>query len=105
MFMKTTTKTLVLLGVAMPLLLVNAAEQANPGARPATPKISDLFTNSIVAKGAGLTITRAQLDEEVIRVKSQVAAQGGQAPPDLDAQVLDGMIKKQLILSKATPAD
>src|SRR5437762_3466235 len=98
--MKKNTKTLVLLGAVAPLLLLSASAQTNSG-RPAAPKLSDLFTNSVVARGTGLNITRAQLDEEVIRVKSQVASQGGTAPPDLDAQVLDGMIKKQLLLNKA----
>jgi len=77
------------------------------GAAPAKPssKVSDLFADTVVAKGKGVEIKRSQLDEEIIRTKAGYAAQQRQAPPDLDQRVLDGLIGAKLILSRATDAD
>ena len=77
------------------------------GAAPAKPssKVSDLFADTVVAKGKGVEIKRSQLDEEIIRTKAGYAAQQRQAPPDLDQRVLDGLIGAKLILSRATDAE
>jgi peptidyl-prolyl cis-trans isomerase C len=107
--MKQNVKRLALLCAAVSLILQYAAGQtgkANAAAAPAPATRATLFTNAVVAKGKGVNITRNELDEEVIRVKSQFAAQGRTAmPPDADAQVLDSLIRKQLILNQATDAD
>ena len=104
--MKRMTKCIVLICALAPGLTLNAATApATNAARPNPSSLSDLFTNSIVARGKGVSVSRAQLDEEVIRVKAQLAAQGRPAPPDVDQDVLDSMIKTQLVLSKATEAD
>jgi len=68
-------------------------------------KLSDLFADTVVAKGKGVEIKRNQLDEEVIRTKAAYAARGNQPPPELDGRVLDGLIGSKLILAKATDAD
>ena len=104
----------------MPLLLVAAfpawgaaPDQPAPtsAAAPATPgfKVSNLFSNSIVAKGKGVEVSRAMLDDEVIRIKSQFSSRGQAMAPEqvatLDRRVLDQLIQIQLLQSKATDAD
>jgi len=78
---------------------------------PAKPagKAADLFPDSVIAKGKGVEVKRSQLDDEVIRVKSQVAARGQAISPEqsslLEKQVLQQLIQFQLMRSKATEAD
>jgi peptidyl-prolyl cis-trans isomerase C len=103
----------LLLGVAV--LTTGRAPAAEPAPTNAAPagkpeaKTPDLFGNPLVAKGKGVEIKRSQLDEEVIRTKSQLAASGRPLPPDQTAQVerqiLEQMINVQLLQAKATEAD
>jgi len=107
--MKIFTKPLILLCAAATLLSVRAAEE--PAATPAKPviKVSDLFTNSIVAKGKGLSISRSQLDDALISIKTGAAARGQTIPPEqmtlLEQNILQRLIQVQLLNSKATDAD
>jgi len=82
----------------------NAAAATKPAANP-----TSLFGNTVVAKGKGVEVTRAQLDEKVIRLKAQAAGRGQSIPPEqmamVDQQVLDQLIQVQLLQSKATDAD
>jgi peptidyl-prolyl cis-trans isomerase C len=82
----------------------NAAGAPKPAGKPAS-----LFGNALVAKGKGVEVTRAQLDEEVIRLKAQAAGRGQTIPPEhmaqVDRQVLDQLIQLQLLQAKATAAD
>jgi peptidyl-prolyl cis-trans isomerase C len=111
--MRKTIECIVLLGALAPLLVSAAssesAGQTNAGAiRQATGAGSALFTNTIVAKGKGVSVTQGDLDEELIRIKSTLAAQGRGLPDDLpmiERQVLDSLISKQLLLVKTTDAD
>jgi len=86
-------------------------EIASAAAAPAKPasKIDDLFSNTVVAKGKGVEVTRALLDDEVIRLKAQMAGRGQTLPPEqvamMDRQVLDQLIQIQLMKAKATDAD
>jgi peptidyl-prolyl cis-trans isomerase C len=79
-----------------------------PAAKPDT-KASDLFGNALVAKGKGVEVKRSQLDADVIRAKSQLAAGGRPVSPDqtalMEQQLLDQMINVQLLRAKATDAD
>jgi peptidyl-prolyl cis-trans isomerase C len=108
-----------ILGFSLPLLLAAAlpagsAEPAPPPPAAAPPaaadgKASALFTNTVVARGKGVEVTRALLDDEIIRLKAQLAGRGQTLPPSqlatLDRQVLDQLIQIQLIKAKATDAD
>lgn len=110
MIMKNPVRMLVLLCAAAPLFVAGpaweAAAQTDAGAAKSPPvNIDNLFTNTIVAKGKGVSITRNQLDDEVVRVRARAAAQGRTLPSDLEPQVLQGLISRQLILSQATEAD
>ena len=72
-------------------------------------KESDLFPDTVVAKGKGVEIKRSQLDAEVSRFKSQAAARG-QALPDantslLERYILNQLLQVQLLEAKATEAD
>jgi peptidyl-prolyl cis-trans isomerase C len=110
--MRKTMKLLVLLGAVAPFLLWSASS-ATPGptngaAVGAAVTADGLFTNTIVAKGQGVSVSRSELDEELIRIKSLMAAQGRALPEDAPAverQVLDDLISRQLLLSKSTEAD
>lgn len=81
---------------------------AAPPVKPAT-KADELFGNTVVAKGKGVEVTRALLDDEVIRLKAQLAGRGQTLPPEqsaqMDRQVLDQLIQIQLMKSRATDAD
>lgn len=110
--MKKTMRLFVLLGAVAPLVVMAASSestaQTNTTAAKPTVTTSTLFTNTIVAKGKGVSVTRSELDQELIRIKATLAAQGQPVPGDsamVERQVLDGMINKELLLAKTTEAD
>ncbi|MGD0615210.1 MAG: peptidylprolyl isomerase [Verrucomicrobiota bacterium] len=110
--MRKTMKLLVLLGAVAPFLLWSAssatAGSTNGAAAAAAVTADGLFTNTLVAKGKGVSVSRSKLDEELIRIKSLLAAQGRPLPddaPTVERQVLDDLISRQLLLSKSTEAD
>ncbi len=96
----------------VPATIWAAAAPASTNATPAAPALSaggDLFGNPVIVKAKGFEIKRNQLDEEVIRAKSQIAARGQQLPPEqaamIERQILDQLIQVQLLKAKATDAD
>jgi parvulin-like peptidyl-prolyl isomerase len=105
--MRMITKSLVLLCAAMPLANAAAADGTATN-RPAI-RVGDLFTNSIVAKAKGVTISRSQLDEALIGIKTGAAARGQNIPPEqvalLEKQILQRLIQVQLLNAKATDED
>jgi parvulin-like peptidyl-prolyl isomerase len=112
MFMERTGKSLLLSVVVGSLVVWTATAQpaSSPNAAAAAPakpdaKMTDLFPDTVVAKGKGVEIKRSQLDEEVIRVKAPYTMQQRQAPPQLDAQVLHQMIQLELLKAMATPEE
>jgi parvulin-like peptidyl-prolyl isomerase len=100
---------LVLAGAAAPIALLAAAQPTPAPAStppPAAPvSAGDLFTNAVIAKGKGVSITRSQLDEELVRLKTAFAAQGRMLPDGIERDVLESLINKQLLMDQATPAD
>jgi parvulin-like peptidyl-prolyl isomerase len=107
--MKIKIKPVVLLCAAVPLCSVIAAEpRASTNNRPAI-KVADLFTNSIVATAKGVSISRSQLDEALIGIKTGAAARGQNIPPEqlsmVERQILQRLIQVQLLNAKATEAD
>lgn len=111
-FMKKMTKSVVLL-VAAALLSgqTRAAEDtaASETKPKATSRATELFGDSVVAKGKGVEVKRSQLDEEFIRVKAQASANNRPLSSEqstlLERQILDGLIQLRLLLGKATEAD
>lgn len=86
------------------------AESTNlPGAGGRAAKPMDLFADEIVAKGDGVKVTRATLDEALITIKASAAARGQRIPPqamrNLEAQVLSRLIGMQILNQEATQAD
>src|ERR1035437_7876273 len=114
MFMKRIIESSVLLLLAASLPVWGAAPD-QPAATNATAatkpadNFSSLFGNTVVAKGKGVEVRRAQLDEKVIRLKAQAAGRGQRIPPEqmamVDQQVLDQLIQVQLLQAKSTAAD
>jgi peptidyl-prolyl cis-trans isomerase C len=106
-------KLLVLICAAAPLaaFAATSGELGQTNAAPPKPLVDpeSLFANSIIAKGKGVSISRSQLDDEIIRLKAVLAAQGRSPQPEemagMEDQVLDSLIGKQLLLAKATEAD
>jgi peptidyl-prolyl cis-trans isomerase C len=100
-------QTIIILLVAAASL--RAADTTNGPASSKPTRISDLFADTLVAKGKGVEIKRSQLDEMVINVKSSAVAGGQVIPPErmpmLEQQVLDQLINIQLLLGRATDAD
>ncbi|HEV2207359.1 MAG TPA: peptidylprolyl isomerase [Verrucomicrobiae bacterium] len=113
MFKKSSYSSLPLLVAAGWLVAgtVTAQTAAPSSAAPATPaaKPAELFPDTVVAKGKGFEIKRSQLDDEVIRIKSQFLARGTPLPADraamLERQVLDQLIQLQIVKTKATVED
>jgi len=106
------TKSLVLLVAAAFLSgQTRAAEDtAATETKPkATSRATELFGDSVVAKGKGVEVKRSQLDEEFIRVKAQATANNRPLSSEqstlLERQILDGLIQLRLLLGKATEAD
>ena len=84
--------------------------QTNAASAPkANTQTSDLFGNSVLAKGKGVEIKRSKLDAEVIRAKAQMAANGRPISPEqtvmMEQQILEQLINVQLLEAKATDAD
>jgi peptidyl-prolyl cis-trans isomerase C len=109
-----TSKSLVPLLLAAALPAWGAAPDQPAASNAATSpapafKASSLFSNSIVAKGKGVLVTRALLDDEVIRLKAQFASRGQTLPPEqaaaMDRRVLDQLIQIQLMQGRATAED
>jgi peptidyl-prolyl cis-trans isomerase C len=107
------TKSFALLCAVTPMIVFGATPdkpaQTNASATAKSPsKTSELF-NSVVAKGSGVSITRAQLDDALIGIKSSAAASGRSLPPEqmmmLEQQVLQRLIQVALLNAKATAAD
>ncbi len=84
-------------------------QTATNSAAPPADRVTQLFPDEVVAKGKGVEIKRAQLDEEVIRIKAQLAAAGQPIPAAhlkmVEQNILDQMITLQLLKAKATEAD
>lgn len=110
--MKKITKVAVLFFAVAPLVVfgVTPPPQTNDAA-PATKtlKPTDLFATTIVAKGNGVSVSRAALDEALISIKSSYAARGQPIPPEqlpmIEQSVLQRLIQIQLLTAKATDAD
>lgn len=85
-----------------------AAPTNTPAAKPANP--SELFSDTVVAKGKGISIKRSQLDDALVSLKASLVARGGQdiAPEQMamvEPQVLQSLIQMQLLMNLATDAD
>ena len=112
-FMKKMMKSLVLLLAAGALSSARglAADDAAASAPKSTPASREaaLFGDSVVAKGKGVEIKRSELDDEVVRVKSQYAAAGRPIPSEqstlVERQILEQLIQFRVLLGKATEAD
>ncbi|MFO1487331.1 MAG: peptidylprolyl isomerase [Verrucomicrobiota bacterium] len=97
------SKSLALLCAAAPLA-VFAADSTNSPVKPAV-----IESSVVIAKGKDISVTRTQLDDEIVRTKAVMAAQGRTVGPEetpmLEEQVLDKLISQQLLLKKATADD
>ncbi len=111
--MKKMTKSLALLSIAVALSSARTWAAEDTAAKSAESKAAakelELFGDSVVAKGKGVEIKRTQLDDEVVRVKSQAAAAGRPIPAEqntiVERQILDSLIQFRVLLAKATEAD
>jgi peptidyl-prolyl cis-trans isomerase C len=103
----------LVLGACLAALSAGSATPDKPvptnAPNPSAKAKRDLFADDLVAKGKGFAIKRSQLDDEVIRVKSQAASRNQPLPPEqvamMEQQILDQLIQIQLLLAKATDAD
>ena len=106
------TKSLALLCATAPLAafaVTGGDAGANaPALKPAVAAES-LFTNTLVANGKDVSVSRSMLDDEIVRTKAVMAAQNRTISPEempvMETQVLDKLISQQLVLAKATSAD
>jgi peptidyl-prolyl cis-trans isomerase C len=106
---KITLTTLLLVGAQT--LCQAAAEPPAADTNSAKPagKASELFPDSVIAKGKGVEVKRSEVEEAIAGLKSNFAARGQalSAEDVLNAQpqVLERLIEIQLLLAKATDAD
>ncbi len=111
MMKKTTLSLVLLLGVAA--LACRGAAAQTPATNAAAPlkpvKLSDLFEDSVIAKGKGFEVKRSQLEEELTRFKARAAAQNQRISPEqmpmAEQNLLEDLIRLELLRTKATPAD
>ena len=105
--MKKISKVLVLLAAA-PMMAFGVSPDhpasTNSGTTPPA-NLDSLFADSIIAKGKGVEIKQTELDDEVVNTRAVLAARNIPAPSDLEQEALRSLVIKQLVLSKATPAD
>ncbi len=87
---------------------------AAPGGASAAPaksatKATDLFPDTVVARGKGVEVKRSQLETRVARLKTQAAVRGQPISSDraveVDQYVLNQLIQNQLLLATASEAD
>ncbi len=99
------SKSLALLCAAVPLVNAVAAD-GTTNARP----VSELFANAVVATATnGISITRSQLDEAMIGIKTAAAARGQSIPAEqltmMEGQILNRMIQVQVLNGRSTEAE
>jgi peptidyl-prolyl cis-trans isomerase C len=86
-----------------------ARAQTNTFPEKPKAKPGELFPDTVVAKGKGLEIKRSQVDDAVVTVKANIAAQGRVLTPEetalVEKQVTDRLIQMALLLGQATEAD
>lgn len=105
-------KTTILGVIALAAAMAFAAEQ-KPAATNKPPDaantITDLFPDTVVAKGKGFEIKRSKLDDVVSGAKANMAVQGRSIPPSespsLERKMLERLIQIQLLLGHVTDAD
>jgi peptidyl-prolyl cis-trans isomerase C len=100
------------LAVAFTAAIALAATPGKPATNSAPVKSanpSNLFGDTVIAKGKGFEIKRSQLDDALIGLKSTAAARGQRITPDQSAlfeqQLLERLIQIQLLLGRATKED
>ncbi|MFO1476032.1 MAG: peptidylprolyl isomerase [Verrucomicrobiota bacterium] len=105
--MKNCILLLALACLAAPGAAVSAPTNAPAAPRPALTE-DTLFTNMVVARGTGVSVTRNEVDDELVRVRAALAAQRRPLPEDsalIERQILENLINRQLLAAKMTPAD
>ena len=97
---------LVTLGAGSALFA--AEERSLLDASPSS-QFTNLFPDTVVARGKGIEVTRTQVEDAFIAFKASLAAQGQTVPEskraDVEERVLDRLINVQALLTKATPED
>lgn len=76
----------------------------------ATPKLADLFGDTVLARGKGVEVKQSQLDEAFVSYRANLAARGESVGSEeqrqfKEAQLLDRIIVTQLLVNRATAAD
>jgi len=103
--MRKMLRMFALLGVMAPVALM--AVSSSSGQMPPTNSMT-VFSSPVLAKGKAVSVTRSDLDEELIRIKTAYAAQGRTIQTDslmIERQVLDSLINRDLLMLKVTEAD
>jgi parvulin-like peptidyl-prolyl isomerase len=94
--------------IALLAAAAGAAETNAPASKP-SDKITELFGDSVIARGTGVQVKRSELDAAAMGIKAGATARGEKFTPEqatmLERQVLDRLIQVQLLLNKATESD
>ncbi len=85
---------------------IGVAQTSTPSVTAPPPGSLTNVTKKIVAKGKGFEITREELDDEVIRLKADLARLGRTIPEGqdmlIDRTVLENLIQLKMLWAKAT---
>ncbi len=107
--MRPTSLALVLLlgaGTGFPWA---ALAQTTSAGAATSAKPSELFKDTVLAKGKDVEVKESELDDEMMRLKARAAAQGQMLNPDqtllYKQRLLEDLIRVQLLRARATPVD
>lgn len=88
-------------------LLAGSANAAESSKLPTT--MTELFGDSVLARGKGVEVKRSRLDEELVSIKATAAARGQTIPAEqmtaLESRILERLIHIQLLLARANEED
>jgi peptidyl-prolyl cis-trans isomerase C len=107
--MKTNKISILLAAAALAAQTTFAVSSATSDTNKPAAKADTLFTDDVIAKGAGIEIKRSQLDDAFIAAKSTAAARGVTISDTereiLQAKLLDELIVSKILTARATDAD
>ena len=86
----------------------HAADDTN-STSAASKKMSDLFPDTVVARGKGVEVKRSQIEDEMLAYRASLSTRKQAFPESQRAMIESNMVDKlvvgQILLNRSTPAD
>jgi peptidyl-prolyl cis-trans isomerase C len=97
------------LAAALALPALFPARAADNPSSAADKKMSELFPDTVVARGKGFEVKRSQVEEELLAYKASLAARGQQFPEAqrsmFESNMVDKLVIQDILIARETPAD